>query len=164
MATSLVSMGQIHDHAHRGAPLPKDWALDAAGDPTTDAEAAKHGAIAPFGGPKGYALGLALEVLVTGLTGAAIGTDVRGTLDADQPCNKGDVFIVIEPSASAAAANLGAYLDAIRACPPARPDAPVVVPGDRARASREQRLARGISLPRPVWSAIAALAERPVSP
>ena len=37
------------------------------GDPTTDAAAAKKGAIAPFGGPKGYALGIAFEVLVASL-------------------------------------------------------------------------------------------------
>ena len=29
------------------------WAMDENGDPTTDAAAAKKGAIAPFGGPKG---------------------------------------------------------------------------------------------------------------
>ncbi len=54
MATSLVSMGKIHDHANRGEPIPRGWALDAQGRPTTDAAAAKAGAIAPFGGAKGY--------------------------------------------------------------------------------------------------------------
>ena len=47
MATGLVSMGKIHDHANRGAPIPLGWALDENGDPTTDATAAKKGAIAP---------------------------------------------------------------------------------------------------------------------
>ena len=37
MATGLVSMGKIHDHANRGAPIPLGWALDENGDPTTDA-------------------------------------------------------------------------------------------------------------------------------
>ena len=69
MATGLVSMGKIHDHANRNAPIPLGWALDENGDPTTDAAAAKKGAIAPFGGPKGYALGLAFEVLVSSLAG-----------------------------------------------------------------------------------------------
>ncbi|GAA4321074.1 Ldh family oxidoreductase [Pigmentiphaga soli] len=157
MATSLVSMGQIHDYAHRGQPLSPGWALDAAGEPTTDAAAARDGAIAPFGGAKGYALGLAFEVLVTALTGAALGADVRGTLDATEPCNKGDVFIVIEPAGSAAARAIAAYLDAIRACPPARPGEPVLVPGDRGRDSREARLRDGIRLAEPVWREIVAL-------
>jgi L-2-hydroxycarboxylate dehydrogenase (NAD+) len=157
MATSKVSMGEIHDRAHRGQALPADWALDAAGEPTTDPQAAKHGAIAPFGGPKGYALGLGFEVLVTALTGAATGRDVKGTLDATQPCNKGDLFIVIEPASDTGAA-VSAYLDEIRRCAPMRPESPVVVPGDRARASRERRLDNGIALPEAVWQEIQALA------
>ncbi len=116
MATSLVSMGKIHDHANRGEPIPDGWALDAQGRPTTDATAAKTGSIAPFGGAKGYALGLALELLVTSLAGSAIGSDVVGTLDSDKVCNKGDVFIVISPPRSASiTAAIHAYLDEIRA-------------------------------------------------
>jgi LDH2 family malate/lactate/ureidoglycolate dehydrogenase len=158
MATSLVSMGQIHDYANRGAALDPGWALDANGDPTTDAVAARDGAIAPFGGPKGYALGLAFEVLVVGLTASGIGRDVRGTLDATQICNKGDVFIVLE-SAGCAGASVSAYLDAIRGCQPADPARPVVVPGDRAHVIRERSLTNGLSIPDDVWQTIVDLAE-----
>ncbi|MGE4335596.1 MAG: Ldh family oxidoreductase [Pigmentiphaga sp.] len=158
MATSLVSMGQIHDYAHRGEPMPDTWALDANGEPTNDAVAARDGAIAPFGGPKGYALGLAFEVLVTSLSGAAIGTDIKGTLDATERCNKGDVFIMIDAGVSGAAQRLSSYLEAIRNCPPSRPGTPVLVPGDRARMSRQRRLEEGIELSVPVWRDIVALA------
>lgn len=159
MATSHVSMGEIHDRAHRGQAIPEGWALDAAGEPTTDPNAARHGAIAPFGGAKGYALGLAFEMLVTALTGAAIGRAVQGTLDATEPCNKGDLFLVAEAN-SAAAASLAAYLAEIRNCPPSRADAPVLVPGDRARERRAQRLATGLSLPTAVWQEIQRCADR----
>lgn len=161
MATSMVSMGKIHDHAHRGEPIPDDWALDAAGEPTTDPEAARHGAIAPFGGAKGYGLGLAVEVLVTALTGAALGSEVAGTLDADRPCNKGDVFIVVDPVSGAAAGGISAYLDALRACPPSRPGSPVMVPGDGSRLRRAERLAGGVPVADDVWSEICALAQMP---
>ncbi len=157
MATSIVSMGKIHDHAHRGEPIPAGWALDEAGESTTDAVAAKAGAIAPFGGAKGYALGLALEVLVTCLTGAALGTEVAGTLDAEHPCNKGDVFIVIDPISSALA-GISAYLDAIRACPPGVAGRPVMVPGDGSRARRAERMATGIPVAEEVWKQIRVLA------
>src|SRR6185312_10108367 len=115
MATGLVAMGKIYDYANRGEPIPPGWALDEDGNPTTDAAAAKEGAIAPFGGAKGYALGLTLEVLVTALSGAAIGTDVKGTLDSDMVCNKGDLFIAIAPRKNErVAALVSAYLDEIR--------------------------------------------------
>lgn len=159
MATSLVAMGKIHDYANRGEPLEAGWALDAEGEPTLDAHAAKHGAIAPFGGAKGYALGLAFEVLVTALTGSAIGAEVTGTLDSHTPCNKGDVFVVIAPQRDPALhARVAAYLDAVRACGPADARRPVSVPGDRATASREHALAHGIEVSAALWDTLETLA------
>ena len=153
MATSLVSMGKIHDYAHRRQAIPAHWALDAEGHPTTDPVAAKAGAIAPFGDAKGYALGLAFEVLVSTLTGAAFGTDVRGTLDSVSPCNKGDVFIVVHAAARPdMVEQVTAYLNAIRACAPIDGTTAVTVPGDRTDACRERRLAEGISIADEVWN------------
>ncbi|MBN9589144.1 MAG: dehydrogenase [Alphaproteobacteria bacterium 64-11] len=159
MATGLVSMGKIHDHANRGAPIPSGWALDENGDPTTDAVAAKKGAIAPFGGPKGYALGLAFEVLVASLALSGIGTHVKGTLDSVEVSNKGDLFIVIAPQhAAAAKAIVTAYLDDIRNAAPADPAQPVVVPGDRARATREKSQEIGVYLDDGLWDDLTKLA------
>jgi L-2-hydroxycarboxylate dehydrogenase (NAD+) len=156
LATSLVSMGEIHDHAHRGAALQPGWAVDAQGNATTDANAAKGGAIAPFGGAKGYALGLAFELLVTALTGAALGRDVTGTLNADRICNKGDVFIVIDPLSGQGAA-LSAYLDVLRNTPPADGFEKVLIPGERGRALKAERQASGLMLADTVWATIQRL-------
>ncbi|MER6006783.1 Ldh family oxidoreductase [Nonomuraea angiospora] len=62
-------------------PLAPGDAVDSAGVRATDPAAAVDGAISPFDGPKGYALGLMIEVLVATLTRTALGDDVRGTLD-----------------------------------------------------------------------------------
>lgn len=153
-ATSVVSMGEIHDHAHRKAAIPDHWALDAAGNRTTDAEAAKSGAIAPFGQAKGYALGLSFELLVSSLAGAAIGRDVRGTLDDSEVCNKGDLFIVINGPQR----DLRAYLDAIRAMPPADGFREVLVPGERGRACKAQRLREGVPVADDVFEKLKFLA------
>ena len=159
MATGLVSMGKIHDHANRGAPIPLGWALDEKGDPTTDASAAKKGAIAPFGGAKGYALGIAFEVLVASLAASAIGTDVKGTLDSVNVSNKGDLFIVIAPPhAEAAKALVTDYLDSIRAAAPADPQHPVLAPGDRAHKVRAQSEKRGVYLDDGLWADLQKLA------
>jgi len=158
MATGLVSMGQIHDYANRGQALRPGWALDADGEPTLDAAAACKGAIAPFGGPKGYALGLSFEVLVAALTASALGTDVTGTLDSANTCNKGDVFVVIQPASAAMAGAVSAYLDALRACAPAIKTTPVAVPGDRARAQRARRQEKGLVIAPEIWQVICNLA------
>jgi LDH2 family malate/lactate/ureidoglycolate dehydrogenase len=163
MATSMVAMGTIHDHANRGRPIPADWALDANGDKTTDPHAAKSGALAPFGEAKGYALGLAFEVLVACLTASALGADVVGTLDSTRPCNKGDVFIVVEPAAASVSGAIAAYLDAVRACAPTDPSRPVAVPGDRALAHRDKAMRDGISIPAEIWATLQALAAPPSS-
>ncbi|MBN9335776.1 Ldh family oxidoreductase [Devosia sp.] len=154
-ATSVVSMGEIHDRANRGLPLEPGWALNAHGEATMDAEAAKAGAIAPFAGAKGYALGLAFELLVSTLTGAALGRDVRGTLDAEHVCNKGDVFIVIDRARAIGIAN---YLETIRNAVPAEGFDAVLIPGERGRALREKRRFEGVPIADPVWNQIQALA------
>ncbi|MGY4473624.1 Ldh family oxidoreductase [Bradyrhizobium sp. USDA 3364] len=163
MATSLVSMGQIHEYAHRRKPIPSHWAVDANGDPTTNPVAAKDGAIAPFGEAKGYALGLAFEVLVASLTASALGREVRGTLDATEMCNKGDIFIVFDtPASSTMRSAIGSYLDALRADAPAVGFDRVAVPGDRSLATRQQRLRNGISIADEVWTQLLDLARQPL--
>lgn len=156
LATSLVSMGEIHDKAHRGVAIPEGWALDAEGNSTTDPNAAKRGAIAPFGGAKGYALGLAFELLVTALTGSALGRNVTGTLNAENLCNKGDVFILIDPLSGQGAA-LSAYLETIRQTPPAAGFDKVLIPGERGLALKAQRMAEGIPLADEVWTTMQRL-------
>lgn len=158
-ATSLVSMGEIHDHAHRKASIPEHWALDENGDPTTDAEAAKKGAIAPFGQAKGYALGLAFELLVSGLAASAIGRDVRGTLDDTSVCNKGDLIIVMPGPRR----ELAGYLQAIRDLPPAAGFDAVLVPGERGRACRDQRLRDGVPVVPEVYRTLLQLAGVPAA-
>lgn len=153
MATSLVSMGKIHDYAQKNKPLETGWALDAYGNPTTDANLAKKGSIAPFGGAKGYALGLAIEVLIASIVDSAVATDVKGTLDTTEVCNKGDIFILINLNCDSSAAKVGAYLDSVRSLGTAQ-DLPVLVPGDRANANRKRSLQAGLNLPPELWAQI----------
>jgi LDH2 family malate/lactate/ureidoglycolate dehydrogenase len=159
LATSLVSMGKIHHHALRGEPIPAGWAVDAEGRPTTKAEAAKNGAIAPFGEAKGYGLGLAVELLVSVLAGSAFAPEVHGTLDETHQANKGDLIILIDPDAGAGSSNLlSAYLDRLRNSHPLDPEHPVLVPGDGARSRRAASIESGIDLPETLFNDLQALA------
>jgi L-2-hydroxycarboxylate dehydrogenase (NAD+) len=153
-ATSVTSMGAIHEYAHRKARLPPGWALDADGEPTTDPAAATTGALAPFGQAKGYGLGLAFELLVGSLAGAALGRDVRGTLDDTEQANKGDIFILIRGPER----NLETYLRAIRAMEPAPGFDRVLIPGERGRACRTARLRDGVPIADTVWETLQRLA------
>lgn len=153
-ATSVISMGEVHDHANRGAPLAPGLAIDAEGNPTTDAAAARDGAISPFGGAKGYALGLAFELLLTALSGSAIGRDVKGTLDSTEPASKADLFILIDQPLSPVAA----FLDLLRAETPASGYSHVRIPGERGRQLRDTAMAEGLYLPDLIWTKLVELA------
>ena len=62
-ATSVAARGEIELHRRAGKALPEGWAIDAAGAPTTDPVAALTGAMLPFGGHKGSAIGTMIELL-----------------------------------------------------------------------------------------------------
>jgi LDH2 family malate/lactate/ureidoglycolate dehydrogenase len=159
LATSSVSMGKIHHYALNGQAIPEGWAVDAQGNRTTDPQAAITGAIAPFGGAKGYGLGLGVELLVAALTGSALAPEVRGTLDSTEVANKGDVIVLIDPVAGGGvAADLADYLDRLRASRPFDPGRSVAVPGDGMRTRRARSLSRGIDLPETLNDQIHALA------
>jgi LDH2 family malate/lactate/ureidoglycolate dehydrogenase len=158
LATSVVSMGKINNHAMRGVPIPSGWAVDADGRPTTDANAARTGAIAPFGGAKGYGLGLAIELLVAALAGSDLAPDVHGTLDDIHAANKGDLFILIDAAAGDGSVRpLASYLDHLRGSCPSDPARPVAIPGDGARQRRAATERSGIELPQPLLEHLLAL-------
>jgi L-2-hydroxycarboxylate dehydrogenase (NAD+) len=161
VATGVVSMGKILAYGNRNEAIPEGWARDASGNPTTDPIEAAAGAIAPFGGGKGYALGLAIELLVSSLTGSALGRDVHGTLDATQVSNKGDVFLCFKPErfgVSGFADLATVYLNDLRASPAVPGEVAVRVPGDRARDARTKSLNEGFNVPEVVWRQLLDLA------
>jgi LDH2 family malate/lactate/ureidoglycolate dehydrogenase len=68
-ATSVVARGEIELHRRAGKPIPEGWAIDADGNPTTDATAALAGAMLPFGGHKGSAISTMIELMAGAMLG-----------------------------------------------------------------------------------------------
>jgi LDH2 family malate/lactate/ureidoglycolate dehydrogenase len=66
--------GEVRQAILTGAQLPPDVFLDVAGHPTTDPSLAN--AVLAFGGHKGTALCIALELLVGVLAGTPVGTQI----------------------------------------------------------------------------------------
>ena len=62
-ATSGFARGEIELYQRAGKPLPEGVAIDKAGNPTTDPAAALEGAMLTFGGYKGSALSIMIELL-----------------------------------------------------------------------------------------------------
>ncbi len=161
MSTSASSIGRLIEYRDGGRRIPEDWAVDADGRPTDDPAAGLDGAINPYGGAKGYGLALAVALLAGGLTGAALGQDVTGTLDAEDICNKGDLFIMAAPRFFADGDQLArratAYLDQIRMSQPAPGNDRVLIPGDRGRAREAEARENGLNLRTTLWEEVQAL-------
>lgn len=99
MATSAVSGGSIIQAAEAGYPIPDGAMVDELGHPVTDPAEASQGTLLPFGGAKGSAIALFVELLATCLTGAAPSTEVKSMFsDFSGGAQTGHFVIAIDPS------------------------------------------------------------------
>jgi (2R)-3-sulfolactate dehydrogenase (NADP+) len=102
MATSSVARGRIALAANKKEPLPEGWAFDAKGQPTTDAQVALTGMLAPMAGAKGFALALVVEALTGGMVGPRPASEVADMFDrGDDERAQGiaHVVVTIDPAA-----------------------------------------------------------------
>jgi LDH2 family malate/lactate/ureidoglycolate dehydrogenase len=76
MATCTMAAFKIHLAMREDKKIPFNVALDKEGKPTTDPKSALEGVLLPFGGYKGYALSLAIEILLSAFMGAPLSKNV----------------------------------------------------------------------------------------
>jgi L-2-hydroxycarboxylate dehydrogenase (NAD+) len=163
MAASVAARGHVRMAAQAGRSIPEGWALDAAGAPTTDPEAALRGVMLPFGGAKGSALSMMVDVLAGVLAGAGFaGTTRDWNLDFDGPADVGHFFLVMKVEAFLPLAEFEARMETaiarLKALRPAEGFDEVLYPGERAGRTQTARLRDGIALSAPALKALRALA------
>jgi LDH2 family malate/lactate/ureidoglycolate dehydrogenase len=97
MALSATAMGKIRLAASAGQSIPNGWAVDAQGAPTTDPAEAIKGMLLPAAGPKGFGLAFVIDLLCGGLSGGAIGAEVRPLYgDPALPYQCSQLFLAID--------------------------------------------------------------------
>ena len=115
------------------------------------------GALAPMGEHKGSGLALACELLAGALTGS--GAAVEG----NERSHNGMLSIYLDPNlmddGHGWGRAVGEYIAHVRACLPADPATPVMVPGDPERKRRAERLANGLPLAPDVWESLLSAGE-----
>ena len=104
----------------------------------------------PAGGTKGAMLALVVELLVTALTGAAIGFEASSFfVDEGNRPRLGQVFLVVDPEALA---GRSIYLERVETLlAEAGQDAGVRVPGTRRDALAARAAVAGVELPQALW-------------
>lgn len=105
LSLSKVARGKIMAANQRGEAIPEGWALDADGNPTTDAKAALAGSMIPAGDAKGAALAVMVEILAATLTGANHSYQASSFFDgAGDPPGVGQLIIAIKADSLTGAA------------------------------------------------------------
>ncbi len=157
LSLSEVARGKVMVAAKEGRPIPLGWALDRSGTPTTDARAALEGSMLAVGGTKGAMLALVVELLVTSLTGAALGFEATSFfVDEGNRPRLGQAFLVVDPDALA---GIGIYYERVETLIAAMlADDGVRLPGERRRALAAAAATAGVDIPDATARALEALA------
>jgi len=144
-ATSAIPNGDVQLAARSGTLLPEGVAVDGEGKPTRDAKLVlSEGALLPFGGRKGGALAILVEILAAGLTGGHYSYEVDWTAHPGaQTPHTGQTVILIDPDRGHPGnfdARIAGLVETLR-------DAGMdSMPGERRIASRARAAEHGIPL------------------
>lgn len=164
MAMTVIARGKIRLAAQRGESIPEGLALDAGGRPTTDAQKAFEGVCLSFGGVKGAALAMLMDVLGGVFTGAAFGGEVRPLYgDSSGPQNVGHLFLAIRPDLFLPREEVSERMDTFvrraKACPTAEGVDEILMPGEPETRTKQQRSREGLPVTADVVVALKAEAE-----
>lgn len=162
-ATSAIARGEIELRHRSGSKIPLGWAIDADGNPTDDAGEALKGAMLTFGGHKGTALSVMVELLAGPLIGDLTSAESRA---ADGEAGAlpigGELIIAIDPERLLGEATSRHFERAERLF------AHIVrhgarLPSQRRYQARSRSLAEGVRIPRGLYRDLRTLLDGPVA-
>lgn len=157
LSLSEVARGKLMVAAKAGKLIPAGWALDKAGNPTTDPKVGLEGMMLPAGGVKGAMLALMVELLCCTLTGAAFGFEADSFFsDEGNRPHIGQAFLVVDPAALAGAEVFYERLETLLAAILLDPE--VRLPGYRRLELASQAQADGIEMAATLIDQLEALA------
>lgn len=134
MATAAMAMGDVQIAARDGKSVPLGTGLDADGNPSTDPAAIAKGVLLPFGGYKGSAIAMMVELLAAGLTSEQFSFEARENDNGDGgPPRGGEMVIGLSPDLIAGDGwqeHVERFMDRLRVLEGVR------VPGERRHKNR----------------------------
>ena len=165
MATSIVARGKVVLAQKEGRSIPLGWAVDNKGADTTDPNAVLDGGcMLPFGGAKGYAISLFIDLMCSCLGGALnCRTTPHFWTDYENPQNVGYFLVVLDPSKLLP---LDSFMDRVddmleefKNCPPAPGVSRVYIPGEIEAEKERISYEQGIELSDAVVSELRVVGE-----
>jgi uncharacterized oxidoreductase len=160
ISTSAVAEGKLKVAFNKGVPVPDGCIIDSQGRPTNDPKVFygdPPGAILPFGGHKGYGLGVVTEILAGALTGGGC------TKPGIKRLEQGMLSFVLDPSVLQREddflGEVRAFIDFVKSSKKVSADAEILMPGEVEWRNRQQRMADGIELDEKTWGQIVETAQ-----
>lgn len=161
IANTAVARGKVYLARQNGQPLPEGWAINDAGEPTTDPEEALAGITLPMGWHKGYAIALMMDVLSGVLTGGGFGTGVHGPYQAEHPGAVGHLFVALNVGAFLSLPEFDARMEEliaeVKSVPLAKGFEEIVYPGELEARNEERNRREGLRLPEQTLADLARL-------
>ena len=155
MATASTARVNLVRAAAEGREIEPGHAIDPDGNPTTDPAAGLKGAQLPVGGPKGFGLGLMVDVLAGVLTGSNCSYEASmfATTEGGPP-NVGQTIIAMDPAffGDGFVPHLETMFSALTEGNDVR------IPGERRGSERVKHEAEGVEVPETLLGQIETLA------
>lgn len=155
-ATSAVARGEVELRMQANEILPEGWAIGPDGAPTTDPAVALQGALLPFGGYKGSALSMMVELIAGPLIGELTSRKVADLdiMDGGPPPG-GQLYMVFDPNAVSPSYDWKAAAEGFFA--DARRQPGLRLPSDRRYEARARTRLGGVAAPVELVDRIRAL-------
>jgi uncharacterized oxidoreductase len=164
-ATTVVAAGKLELAADPDVRIPAGCAVDKDGRPAETArQYLEGGAMLPFGGHKGYAIMLLVELLAGAMTGAGV-THRPAVVPTGELGYGGNSTFLIVLNVDAFTdrtqflSNADALFSRLGSVRPAPGFTKVVVPGEPEAAERQKRSREGFVVPGPIWEQISRIAK-----
>ena len=143
MATAAMAKGEVQIAARDGKQLPPNCGIDKDGNPSQDAAQVLKGALLPFGGYKGSALAMMVELLAGALVGESFSFEAAQNDNKDgAPPRGGQIVIALSPQYIAGKGwneHAESFIQKLAAIPGAR------LPGARRHQNRTDTKPRKIN-------------------
>jgi uncharacterized oxidoreductase len=160
ISTSSIAEGKLKVAFNKGVDVPPGCIIDHDGNPTNDPKTfygKPPGAILPFGGYKGYGLGIIAEMFAGALTGS-------GCSDPAAPYLINGMFaLLIDPERIPNDIGFGheveRFIAFVKQSRKATPDSEILMPGEIEARTKQKRLAEGIELDDITWKSLCDTAQ-----
>jgi LDH2 family malate/lactate/ureidoglycolate dehydrogenase len=161
MSTSTVANGKIMNARDAGTAVPSGWGIDADGRDTTDPKRIKT--LTPLGGAKGSSLSFMIECLASLAVGNPLIAQALASGGAVESPVLNGVVVAVDLAAFGDIDAFGTEADRlgdeIASLPRAEGVERIFLPGERGDATRAEREAQGIPIPKGTWSRLTAAAK-----